>query len=81
MRMKPRAPGRLRDGGRDVPMTLVAGILTGVGNVDRPMFDQTGIKGNVDFNLEWGLVAANLPGGEEFHAGDSAPTFEQALKE
>jgi uncharacterized protein (TIGR03435 family) len=80
-RMKPSAPGRLRNGGRDVPMTLVAGILTGVGNVDRPMFDQTGIKGNVDFSLEWGLVAANLPSGEEFHPDDSAPTFEQALKE
>ncbi len=81
LRMKPSAPGRMREGARDVPMTLMAAILTGVGNVDRPMFDQTGIKGNVDFSLEWGLVRANVPMGEAFHPDDSAPTFQEALRE
>ncbi len=81
VRMKPSGPGRMREGARDVPMTLIAAILTGVGNVERPMFDQTGIKGNVDFNLEWGLVRANLPVREAFHPDDSAATFQEALQE
>jgi uncharacterized protein (TIGR03435 family) len=79
--MKPSAPGRMRDGGRDVPMSRFAAILTGVGVVDRPMMDQTGLQGTVDYSLEWIQVAANLPFGAEFHPDESAPTFEEALKQ
>jgi len=79
--MKPSAPGRMKSGGRDVPMSRFAAILTGVGVVDRPMVDQTGLQGTVDYSLEWMQVAANVPFGAEFHPDESAPTFEQALKE
>ena len=67
VRMKPSAPGRMKLGGRDDPMAQFAAIATtGVGAVDRPVLDQTGL-GNVDFNLEWQVVAANFAPGEEFH--------------
>jgi uncharacterized protein (TIGR03435 family) len=79
--MKPSAPGRMKSGGRDVPMSRFAAILTGVGVVDRPMVDQTGLQGTVDYSLEWIQVAANVPFGAEFHPDESAPTFEEALKE
>jgi uncharacterized protein (TIGR03435 family) len=79
--MKPSVPGRMKSGGRDVPMSRFAAILTGVGVVDRPMVDQTGLQGTVDYSLEWMQVAANATFGAEFHPDESAPTFEEALKE
>lgn len=79
--MKPSVPGRIKSGGRDVPMSRFAAILTGVGVVDRPMVDQTKLQGTVDYSLEWIQVAANVPFGAEFHPDESAPTFEEALKQ
>jgi uncharacterized protein (TIGR03435 family) len=79
--MKPTAPGRMRDGGRDVTISQMGAVLTGIGNVGRPILDKTGLQGHVDYNLEWGMVAANVPNGVEFHPDESAPTFEEALKE
>jgi uncharacterized protein (TIGR03435 family) len=79
--MKASVPGRMKSGGRDVPMSRFAAIMTGVGVVDRPMVDHTGLQGTVDYSLEWILVAANVPFGAEFHPDESAPTFEEALKE
>jgi uncharacterized protein (TIGR03435 family) len=79
--MKPSAPGRMKSGGRNVPMARFAAIETGVGVVDRPMVDQTELKGTVDYNLEWIQVAANVPFGAEFHPDESAPTFEEALRQ
>jgi uncharacterized protein (TIGR03435 family) len=81
MRMAPSVPGRIKEGGRDVGMALIAAILTGVGVIDRPMLDRTGIKGNVDFNIEWRLAPENLTHGVEFHPDESAPPFNEALKE
>jgi bla regulator protein BlaR1 len=79
--MKPTSPGRMRSGGRDVPMSRFAAILTGVGVVDRPMQDETGLQGTVDYNLEWIQAAANVASGADFHPDESAPTFDEALKE
>jgi uncharacterized protein (TIGR03435 family) len=79
--MNPSIPGRMKSGGRDVPMSRFAAILTGVGVVDRPMVDQTGLQGTVDYSLEWMQVAANVPFSAEFHPDESAPTFGEALKE
>jgi uncharacterized protein (TIGR03435 family) len=79
--MKPSVPGRMKSGGRDVPMSRFAAIMTGVGVVDRPMVDQTELPGTVDYSLEWIQVAANVPFGAEFHPDESAPTFEEALKQ
>jgi uncharacterized protein (TIGR03435 family) len=79
--MKPSAPGRMKSGGRDVTMALLAGILVGVGVVDRPMVDETGLKGTVDFSLEWRQVAGNVGFGGKFDPDESAPTFQEALRD
>jgi uncharacterized protein (TIGR03435 family) len=81
VRMKLSAPGRMKGGGRDVSMALIVSNLAGVGVVDRPMVDETGLIGTVDFSLEWRLAAENVPSGQEFHPDEDAPTFAEALKE
>ena len=80
--MKPSASGRMKNGGRNVPLTRFAAITpAGVGGVDRPVIDQTGIKEPVDYYLEWQQVAGNVPFGTGFHPDESAPTFDEALKQ
>jgi uncharacterized protein (TIGR03435 family) len=79
--MEPSVAGRMKDGGRDVPMSRFAAIITGVGQVDRPMVDQTGLNGNVDYTLEWKQVATKMGIGATSEPDDSAPTFEEALRQ
>lgn len=80
--MKPGAPGRMKSGGRDVPMSEFAAVMAGVGVVNRPMVDQTGIGGNIDYVLEWQMVRENVyPPSAEFHPDESAPTFQEALRD
>ena len=82
VRMKPSVPGRMRDGGRDVPLARFVAITpNGVGRVERPVVDQTGLAGTVDYTLEWQQAAENVAPGLEFHPDETAPTFEEALKE
>jgi len=81
LRLKASVPGRMKVGGRDVSMARFAAIETGVGQVDRPMIDQTGLQGNVDYSLEWRQVQANAGFGAKFEADDSALNFEEALKD
>jgi uncharacterized protein (TIGR03435 family) len=71
----------MRWGGRDIPMSRFATVMVGVGVVGRPMVDETGIKGNVDLQLEWMKVAANVTNPQDFHPDEDAPTFVEALKE
>jgi len=78
VRMDPSAPGLVKGGGRNVPMKLITGNMAGSGVVDRPVVDETGIQGNVDFTLE--RTAAILPGADA-NLDESGPTFEQALKQ
>jgi uncharacterized protein (TIGR03435 family) len=79
--MQPSTPGRMKTGGRDVSMARFAAIITGVGVVDRPMIDQTGIKGTIDYSLEWRRVSIQLPPGATVEPDEDAPTFQQAMKE
>jgi uncharacterized protein (TIGR03435 family) len=79
--LKSAIPGRMKSGGRDVPLSRFAAIITGVGAVDRPMVDETGITGNVDYVLEWAKVAANVGYGAKLETDESAPTFEEALRQ
>jgi uncharacterized protein (TIGR03435 family) len=79
--MAPSSPGLFKSGGRDVPMARFAAILTGVGGVDRPMVDETGIEGTVDYFLEWKQAGdtARVDAGSDPDPPGS--TFEQAMKE
>ena len=61
-------------------MSAVADWLTGAGDLDRPIADQTGLNGTYDFVLEFD------PASEEDQAAtpptsNSAPTFAQALND
>lgn len=79
--MKPSAAGRIKSGGRGVSMTRFAAIMTGVGVVDRPMVDQTGLKGTIDYILEWRRAAEQVAPGTRLEPDEDAPTFQDALKE
>jgi uncharacterized protein (TIGR03435 family) len=79
--MQPSAPSRMKSGGRDVAMTRFAAIMTGVGVVDRPMVDETGLKGTVDYSLEWRRSPEQVAHGVRVEPDEDAPTFPEALKE
>lgn len=81
--MPPSQPGRTRMGGRDVTMALIASTLPAMSNnLDRPVLDQTGLKGTFDFTLEWTPQNADASSlGAASDPGDSGPTFLEALRE
>jgi uncharacterized protein (TIGR03435 family) len=79
--MRPSKPGRMKSGGRDVSMARFSAIMTGVGVVDRPMVDKTGIQGSVDYTLEWRKVVDQVARGAPLELDEDAPTFADALQE
>ncbi len=79
--IKPSVPGRTSIGGRDFPMALFASVIpNGLGQLDRPVLDQTGL-GNVDFTIEWMRDTADVVSAEDSHSDQSGPSFDQALRE
>jgi uncharacterized protein (TIGR03435 family) len=46
-------PGLVRVGGRNMSITMMATSLSALGSLDRPVFDRTGLSGNIDFIVEW----------------------------
>ena len=65
------APGRIAVGYRNVPVSLIALQMTAMGGLDRPVVDETGITGNVDFVIEFS---------PERETGESTgPSFREAL--
>jgi uncharacterized protein (TIGR03435 family) len=79
--MPPSAPGRERAGARNVPMGMIASALTAMGNLGRPVLDQTGIGGTFDFSFEWTPDPDAVPPGVDFQPDPSGPSFQGALKE
>ena len=56
VRMPASTNGRMRLGARNVTMALIGTTLTGFGNLDRPVLDQTGLSGTflrVDAPAQW----------------------------
>ena len=83
--MPPSVPGRINFGARDISMKLVATTLAYWGNLggtsSRPVIDQTGLTGNVDFAFEF---SPELPPGANpgsFQPDATGPTFLEALKD
>ena len=77
-------PGMIALGARNISIGLIAGVLTGIGNLGRPVTDQTGLTGKYDFVLEFAPERRPGPGdGANTSAAlDTAgPNFEQALKQ
>jgi uncharacterized protein (TIGR03435 family) len=46
-------PGQVRVGGRNMSISMMATSLSALGTLDRPVFDRTGLTGNIDFIIEW----------------------------
>jgi uncharacterized protein (TIGR03435 family) len=72
---------RLREGGRDMTMSAIADWLTGAGESDRPILDQTGLNGTFDFILEFDPESLGREGISSAPRDDSGPTFTEAMKE
>jgi uncharacterized protein (TIGR03435 family) len=72
---------RLREGGRDMTMNSIADWLSGAGESDRPMLDQTGLNGTFDFILEFDPESLGREGISSAPRDDSGPTFTEAMKE
>ena len=76
--MRPSARGRIRFGARNVTVGFIADTFSAGTNLGRPMVDQTGLGGKVDFSLEWtpDRRGPAAPGAEPDPA---SLTFEEAL--
>jgi uncharacterized protein (TIGR03435 family) len=77
------SPRRVRAGGRNMSMEQIANWLSGAGEADLPIQDQTGLRGNFDFVIEF---APELEPSVSINTNDNAadvsePTFPMALKD
>jgi uncharacterized protein (TIGR03435 family) len=72
---------RIREGGRDMTMNAIADWLTGSGDLDRPILDETGLNGMFDFVLEFDPESIGREGISIAPHDDSGPTFTEAIKE
>lgn len=78
------AAGRVNIGARDIPVTLLANSLTGWGQLDYPVKDETSLNGKFDFALEYVPERRGSPGIGVTQPPDAevgGPTFREALKE
>ncbi len=73
--LSPSVPGRLRFGGRNVSVGFIADTFSAATNSGRPVIDQTGLGGKVDFTLEW------MPERRDAQSDAPGPSFEEALRE
>jgi len=80
--MDPSAPGLLAMGARNVPMSLIAASLTGIGNLGKPVLDRTGLTGKYDVLLEFAPDRRPAPGADTSTPLDSSgPGIEEALRQ
>jgi len=81
--MEAISPGRVRIGGRNVTMGLIASTLAAMPDgADRPVLDRTGLSGTFDFTLEWAPQPDGSPtSGATSQSDQTGPTFLEALKD
>jgi uncharacterized protein (TIGR03435 family) len=82
--MPPSSPGHIRAGGRNVSVEQIASTFSGpVTGVDRPVLDQTGLRGMFDFSMEFEpeLNGPPRPGPAAQPDDSAGPTFLEALRE
>jgi uncharacterized protein (TIGR03435 family) len=74
--------GHLHVAARGVSMDFLARSLTGMGGLDRPVVDQTGLGGVYDFDVEYARDNFGVdPAAAGLAAEAEGPTFLEALKE
>ena len=76
-----QTPGVVRIGGRNLSMESFAGSMSGLGNLGRPVMDQTGLIGNFDFVLEFAPETTTGENSGNSPADRGGPAFVEALKE
>jgi uncharacterized protein (TIGR03435 family) len=76
----PSAPSHVRIGGRNVPLALLAAHLGEIGRFDRPVLDETGLKGTFDLVLEWGPDSASGATAPQDH-DDGQTMLQEALQD
>jgi bla regulator protein blaR1 len=80
--MQATVSGRVRIGGRNVSMGLIASTFPAVMLDSRPVLDRTGLSGTFDFALEWTPEPNGpLTPSTSFQADESGPEFLEALKD
>lgn len=78
----PSSAGRVKIGGRDISLALLANSLTGWGQLHRPVVDRTGLTGNIDFTLEYVPEGSPSSGAADSADADiTGPDFREALKQ
>jgi len=77
-----RANGTTLAGYRNVTMDLLAGSLSGIIGLGRPLINRTGLSGRFDFTLDWAPESGPAPPDSPSAASDpSGPTAVQALRD
>jgi uncharacterized protein (TIGR03435 family) len=70
------AGGQRVGSGRSVTMTEIAGYLPGMGILDRPVIDRTGLAGKFDLKIQWKPDPASTGGGRAIpKKGSSGPAL------
>jgi bla regulator protein BlaR1 len=74
--------GKSRGGSRATTMDQLAEAIPAMGRLDRPVVDQTGIGGEIDYEIEWVRDAnpTERPSAT-LSPADPGPTFLEALRE
>jgi uncharacterized protein (TIGR03435 family) len=67
-------------GSRNTTMSLIAASLSGLGQLGRPVVDQTGLTGRFDYTLEW-IPETNTQPNAEIPADPQGLVFLDALRE
>jgi len=81
VRLPVSKPGMAKVGGRDLTMLFIANALAGMGRLDRPVTEETGLPGRYDFTMEWApQMPLPMGPGATPPAEEIGPTFIDALR-
>jgi uncharacterized protein (TIGR03435 family) len=71
------APYLKGEGSRNISMTMIVNTFTGLGQLGRPVVDQTGLTGNYDWYISF---LPEYPPGAQLPPDMSGPSFVEAIK-
>jgi uncharacterized protein (TIGR03435 family) len=74
-------PGHRNMGGRNVSIELMGGSFGAIGQLGRPVLDQTGLQGNFDYIIEWTPAPNDSQPANAAQPEQTGPTFLEALKD
>jgi uncharacterized protein (TIGR03435 family) len=75
--MQPSAPFLKREGSRDISMAQIVSTFPSLGNLGRPVIDETGLQGKFDWFVEY---LPEYPPGVNLPPEASGPSFLDAVK-